>query len=118
MAQVLSVIPTGLSEETKRLYIKRTKAALEEAMGIPPEEVRIYITEYKDTDCCVNFREKLHYNVTLPAGKTEPQKDKFAKLYKKACDETFGSKTQPAFAVFDEHTPDDEYINGALLSRQ
>lgn len=117
MAQLLSLIPYGFSSREKELYTKRVKAAFSEAFGIPEADCVLYITNYTSEDSCANFMEKLHCNITMPAGKTDEQKNTFAKLYKEACDSTFGDRTLPAFATIDEHEPTNEYVNGSLLSK-
>lgn len=117
MAILIASIPNIFSADQKQAYIANIKEAFHTAFGTAKSEIKLFILNYKPEDCCASFADKMHLNVYMPFGNTEDDREVFAREYRAACEKTFGDKFRPAFSTIDEHTPDDEYRNGALLSR-
>ena len=117
MVKVLAFIPNGFSNKQKSSYINGLKDALQDSFGIAHKDSRVYITNCLPEDSSENYYKRLSANLYIPEGKTDEQKQKFAKLYKDACESAFGAEALPSFSIINEHTLDEECNNGIQLSK-
>lgn len=105
MAMVTAFIPKGYSRETKDKFIASLGDVECIGFDMPRIYEHVYLHEF-DTDHCDETMKKTKYLVIYTgAGKKTSAKASIARLFRKACDEVFGSEdTLYASVVLEEHT--------------
>ena len=117
MSQVIAYLPSGFSNEDKAKLIHGVKQAFCEAFGFQYNQSNVMIEEYRPEDVCPNGADKMALLVYTTVGKTDDQKEHFAKLYDQLVTDVFGEKRLGAFITFEEHTQNNIGARGKLVSQ-